>query len=154
MAFLTYRGPSAIPTVPNTLTTLISRPLTVDEVNLNLFSLDADIQTRALINQTVFLGTTAIQINRTSALLVLNGVTVDNATNAVNATTSVNVAGQGSVVAATGTFSDVVQARVFQNANQLAANLTVPANNNMMVVGPFQINNGVTLTVQGDMVII
>jgi hypothetical protein len=62
---------------------------------------------RAATNQTMFIGTTSVPINRTTGALALTGVSIDG--NAATATTATNQSG-GTVAATTGSFSQSLTA--------------------------------------------
>jgi hypothetical protein len=73
---------------------LLVNDTTASTINVTL---PATAGTLALNNQTFFLGTTSVAINRSSGSLTLNGVSIDGnaatATSATSATTATNIAG-------------------------------------------------------------
>jgi hypothetical protein len=81
-------------TTSKTLT--VNKSLTLDGTDGTTITFPSTTGTLALNNQTLFLGTTSVAINRSSGSLALSGVSIDgsasSATSAVSATTATNLA--------------------------------------------------------------
>ena len=122
--------------------------------SLTAGNLSGTIPSGVLGNSTLYVGTTAVTLNRSSASQSLTGINIDGSSgsctgNSATATTATNQSG-GTVSATTGTFSDTVTLTTkpfFRNIPTIAADYTVTTTYNEMSIGPITINNGITVTV-------
>ena len=114
---------------------------------------DLGISSKADTGQTMYIGTTAVTINRASAAITLAGTSISgNATTATTLQTARTINGvsfNGSAnitipAGATGAGSDKI---FFENGQTVTTSYSITAGMNAMTTGNITINSGVTVTV-------